>query len=115
LAKSGTSEILSDILERAKQLDPSNTRSWFDQLRVARFSGGLLEVNCPDEATAQFLQDHCKSTFTRAAQQVTGHLVSVGFSIPTKTKRQTKTQPTRKVKLHPDYTFSSFALAGHHL
>lgn len=73
--------IFADILERAKALDPVNTRTWFEKLTVLHLNGGSLEIGCPDEATLQFLRDNCKSSFTRAAQQVTGHLVAVDFNV----------------------------------
>jgi chromosomal replication initiator protein len=71
--------IFADIVDRAKVLDPVNTRKWFEKLTVLRLSGGLLEIGCPDDATAEFLRDNCKKSFTQAAQQITGHLVSVEF------------------------------------
>ena len=62
-------DIFIDILDRAKALDPVNTREWFDRLIVTHFNNGSLEIGCPDEATVQYLRDNCKENFTRAAQQ----------------------------------------------
>ena len=73
--------IFADILERAKALDPVNIRKWFDNLTVIGFDSGSLVVGCPDNATAQYLQDNCKAGFTQAAQQITGHLVTVDISV----------------------------------
>jgi len=111
LAAEETEEIFADILERAKALDPANARKWFEVLTVTRFDGGLLNIGCPDEASLHFLEDNCKAAFTRAAQQTTGHLVGVDFSInhvqPGKVRPK---KPTPQVKLHPDYTFDSFVV-----
>ena len=74
-------DIFADIVNRTKTLDPANARKWFDKLTVLRMDGGSLGIGCPDEATVQFLQDNCKSSFTRAAQQITGHLITVDFGI----------------------------------
>jgi chromosomal replication initiator protein len=74
-------DIFTEIIDRTKTLDPANARKWFDSLTVLNMSGGSLEIGCPDEATVQFLQDNCKSSFTRAAQQITGHLIAVDFSV----------------------------------
>lgn len=74
-------DIFTDIIDRTKTLDPANARKWFDSLTVLHLSGGSLGIGCPDEATVQFLQDNCKSSFTRAAQQITGHLIAVDFSV----------------------------------
>ena len=103
--------IFADILDRAKTLDPVNTRRWFDNLRVIHLTGGSLEIGCPDHACAQFLQSNCRNAFTRAAQQITGHLVSIQFSAnghaqPSLAGQKQKDEPT----LHPDYTFDNFVV-----
>jgi chromosomal replication initiator protein len=102
------SEIFDKIIERVKVLDPVNSRSWFDTLKYKNFNGGQLEIECPDPQSASFLQDVCISSFTLAAQQITGHLVSVRF---VGGNHQDKTsKPVIPLKLHPDYTFDSFVV-----
>jgi len=104
-------EIFADILERAKALDPANTRKWFDKLAVLHFDGGSLRIGCPDEATAQFLQSNCKGSFNRAAQQITGHLITLDFSVDASAaviSDDRHYQPG--LKLHPDYTFDNFVV-----
>ena len=104
-------EIFTDILERAKALDPANTRKWFENLAVMHFDGGSLRIGCPDEATVQFLQDNCKNSFTRAAQQITGHLVTLDFIVEVSEKtesRDRRYQPS--LRLHPDYSFDNFVV-----
>jgi chromosomal replication initiator protein len=104
-------EIFADILERAKALDPANTRKWFDNLTVLHFDGGLLRIGCPDEATVQFLQDNCRSNFTHAAQQITGHLVTLDFCVDISGKIKRKDQRHQpSLRLHPDYTFENFVV-----
>jgi len=104
-------DIFADILDRAKVIDPANTREWFDKLKVARFDGGSLGVGCPDEATVQFLRTNCKSSFTHAAQQITGHLISVDFDVDTKKETSPPAkQPLPSPRLHPDYTFENFVV-----
>jgi len=103
--------IFSEILDRAKVLDPANAREWFDKLTVLRLDGGLLGIGCPDEATAQFLRSNCKNSFTRAAQQVTGHLVSVDFDIAGEPASAASTRAgLAGPRLHPDYTFENFVV-----
>jgi len=111
LAPQAVEEIFADILERAKSLDPANARKWFEKLTVLHFDGGSLEIGCPDDATIQFLRDNCKSSFTWAAQQITGHLVTVGFSVDH--QRQSPPPSKRRgpePKLNPDYTFENFVV-----
>ncbi len=117
-------DIFADILERAKALDPANTRKWFEKLSVRHLDGGKLVVNCPDNATVQFLRDNCRNSFTRAAQHVTGHLITVDFSTEVFELNEPPTYPranlnhigaqekpeTGNLKLHPDYTFESFVV-----
>jgi len=111
LATREVENIFADILERAKALDPVNTRKWFEKLTVLHLSGGSLEIGCPDEATRQFLRDNCKNSFTRAAQQITGHLVTVDFNVE---QRKGLLRRSRRresgLNLHPDYTFDNFVV-----
>jgi chromosomal replication initiator protein len=118
-------DIFADIIDRAKKLDPANARKWFDKLTVLHLNGGSLGIECPDEATVQFLHDNCRSSFTRAAQQITGHLITVDFRVGASEETNGKSkrsgyesedaalQKERKMvifKLHPDYTFDNFVV-----
>jgi chromosomal replication initiator protein len=106
-----TARIFVDVLDLVKTLDPANTRKWFDDLVVMRFAHGLLEIGCPDEVTAQFLNDNCRGAFTKAAQSATGHLVTVKFSTAhTQFAPSAVPQPAWAVKLHPDYSFENFVV-----
>jgi chromosomal replication initiator protein len=104
-------DIFADILERAKALDPASTRKWFEKLTVLHLDGGSLAIGCPDEATVQFLREKCKSSFTRAAQQITGHLIAVDFSVNAGRASDSSRPGSRpSLRLHPDYTFDSFVV-----
>jgi chromosomal replication initiator protein len=111
LATRQIEDIFADVLERAKTLDPVNTRNWFDKLTVLHFNAGLLEIGCPDEATAAFLRENSKTTFTRAAQQITGHLVSASFSVDHHKRFRSHSRGlVPELRLHPDYTFDNFVV-----
>jgi chromosomal replication initiator protein len=101
--------IFADILERARVLDPVNARKWFEKLTVLRLNGGSLGIGCPDEAVVRFLRDNCKTSFTRAAQQITGHLVTVEFRVDRHEESAAK-PPSPELRLHPDYTFDNFVV-----
>jgi chromosomal replication initiator protein len=108
-----TTEILSDILDRVKAMDPVNTRKWFEDLHITAFDHGLMQIACPDQSCAEFMQDNCQSTFTQAAQNITGHLVSVHFLDASAQPARTMPQQidiSKRVRLHPDYTFESFVV-----
>ena len=104
--------IFAQVLERVRTLDPANARRWFDQLAILNFDGGSLAVGCPDQAQVQYLQDHCREVFTRAAQQITGHLVVVDFCLATAPSRLASAaeSPVVGPRLHPDYTFENFVV-----
>ena len=118
-------DIFADIIDRTKTLDPANARKWFDKLTVLQMDGGSLGIGCPDEVTVRFLQDNCKSSFTRAAQQITGHLVTVDFGVGTSREFDSSSRrfssgsdgsilheehKSGSLKLHPDYTFDNFVV-----
>ncbi len=106
-----TQEIFDAIIEQVKVLDPANSRGWFEELRVKDFSGGQLEIICPDSERANFLQDSCNSSFTRAAQQITGYLVSISFCVDGTVKQNTVAEVDPSgIRLHPDYTFDNFVV-----
>jgi chromosomal replication initiator protein len=109
-----TVEILESILDRVKSIDPVNTRKWFNDLHITAFDHGLLQIGCPDASCAEFLQDHCQGVFTQAAQNITGHLVTVQFIDLTSRLASPVMAPVgetpKRVRLHPDYTFDSFVV-----
>jgi chromosomal replication initiator protein len=108
--KQSTAEILNDVLDRVKTIDPVNVRKWFDDLHITAFDHGLMQIACPDQSCAQYLQDNCSSTFTQAAQNITGHLVSVEFFDVTTQPDLREIDIPKYVRLHPDYTFESFVV-----
>ncbi len=104
-------EILSNVLERVKSLDPVNSRAWFDDLMLLGFDGGLMEVGCADRVKVRFLRDNCTAVFARAAQDVTGHLVGVEFAVGSSVVPGDEVDSSAEtVGLHPDYTFDSFVV-----
>lgn len=103
--------IFADIVERARALDPGNARKWFDELQVVRFDGGSIAIGCPDEANVGYLEQHCKGCFTRAAQQITGHLVAVDFLVGGDDGTAASADLSASgPALHPDYTFENFVV-----
>ena len=103
--------IFAEVLERAKVLDPVNTRRWFDDLKLLHLNSGSMEIGCPNEAIVEFLRDNCAQSFTHAAQYVTGHLVTVGFSVDHHgDDLDSASEQGPALKLHPDYTFDHFVV-----
>jgi len=111
LSTRSAESIFADIVERTRALDPANGRRWFDELRMLRFDGGSIGIACPDEANVRFLEQNCRASFTRAAQQITGHLVTIDFVVGEGDDRQeaVRVLPPGPA-LHPDYTFDNFVV-----
>jgi chromosomal replication initiator protein len=104
-------QIFADIVARARRLDAHNSRNWFDQLRLVHLNGGSLLIGCQDHARRQYLEDNCGKIFTLAAQQITGHLVTIGFTVENGEKTDSAVSlRQRQFKLHPDYTFDNFVV-----
>jgi len=104
-------KIFADVVERARALDPTNARTWFEQLTVLHFDGGSIGVGCPEQANVRFLDENCRSSFTLAAQQVTGHLVTVEFLVAGGDARSPGSDGVGPgPSLHPDYTFENFVV-----
>ncbi|MCJ7778225.1 MAG: chromosomal replication initiator protein DnaA [Sedimentisphaerales bacterium] len=126
MAAQEADNIFAGLLERVRSLDPANARKWFDNLTVLYLDRGSLGVGCPDEATVQFLRDNCRKSFTQAAQQITGHLVTVDFhacplgparggpepgrGIDSHTESSSRKGQQSGLILHPDYTFDNFVV-----
>jgi chromosomal replication initiator protein len=111
LATRDVENIFTDIVERAKAMDPGNARKWFDELSVLHFDGGAIGIACPDGSNVRFLDENCRASFTRAAQQITGHLVTVDFVIGTGSRAEADEDAAHiGPALHPDYTFENFVV-----
>jgi len=111
LATRDVENIFTDIVERAKAMDPGNARKWFDELSVLHFDGGSIGIACPDGSNVRFLDENCRASFTRAAQQITGHLVTVDFMIGTGSRAEAGADTAHiGPPLHPDYTFENFVV-----
>jgi chromosomal replication initiator protein len=116
---------INSIIERVKSADPQNSRAWFKKLRLAAFEGGLMRIDCPDKTTAVFLEENCKSSFIRAAQTVTGRLVTVEFIVngkkdPAEIVSDNKADSSYyssasadiPYRLHPDLIFDNFVIGS---
>ncbi len=102
--------LFNDIMIKVKKSDPVNIRKWFDDLVLVDFDGGMLEIGATDQAQVDYLAEHCGTIFTRIAQQITGHLITVQFSTRDGEKLVDDQRNSGEIKLHPDYTFENFVV-----
>ena len=69
-------------------------RSWFDQLSLGAFSGGVLEILAANPSQMKHLRENCLAGLTQAAQSVTGRLVTVTLSLnPSASSETFQTKP----------------------
>jgi chromosomal replication initiator protein len=110
LAVREVESIFAEVLDRVRAADPANARVWFKQLAPVHLDGGALNIGCPDATKQQFLSEHCKGAFTRVAQQITGHLITVEFSVASDSTGEQRLCAESGPRLHPDYTFDNFVV-----
>ncbi len=102
----------SDILLALRSQAPELTRPWFANLNPLDMEHGVIRVGVSTAAQHQYLCDQCQTAFNRAAQGVTGRLVTVDFAPPD------NSQPDERLLsfedggdgllLDKDYTFENF-------
>jgi chromosomal replication initiator protein len=102
--------IFAEVLDRVRASDPANARAWFKQLIPLHLNGGALGIGCPDATKQQFLMEHCQGAFTRVAQQITGHLITVEFCVASNSTVGRPEFAQSGPRLHPDYTFDNFVV-----
>jgi len=109
LSVQNAEDIFAEVVDRVKVLDPANSRKWFEHLTLLDLEGGLLKVGCQKESMVQYLRQRCRNNFTRAAQQVTGYLVSVEFELAGE-QAERKEAAAYGIQLNPDYIFENFVV-----
>jgi len=68
-----------DMMGYLRQRHQPICRQWFEDLRVADLSGGLMQIQTKTPVQQSYLQKQCLEPFTEAAQDVTGQLIAVRF------------------------------------
>lgn len=96
------------ILTTVRIQHPGLHRVWFDQMTARRLSNGVIQVSVQTMAQLNFCQSQCQDAFISAAQQITGHLVAVGFHCPNLPTGGVFVDDDKPLPLSPDYVFDSF-------
>jgi len=91
-------------------------RSWFEQIEPIGLENGCLRVGIHDRSCQQYLQQVCNDSLKEAAQQITGHLISLEYVLTDPESLQEagfeSTPPDQDgwFYLSPDYTFDHFVV-----
>ncbi|AQQ70400.1 Chromosomal replication initiator protein DnaA [Limihaloglobus sulfuriphilus] len=113
MASQGTQVSLYEIINKVKDLDPESHRKWFDELKLITFDGGVMQIGCPESSMVQYLINNSSASFNKAAQSLTGHLVTVEFmTLEPGFMPQASgfDDHDASCRLNPDLTFDNFVV-----
>lgn len=102
----------SEILAALRSQAPELARTWFVLLEPTQMEHGVIRVQVDTGKHYRYLTGHCHAAFMRAAQTVTGRLVTIEFLAPT---RPDDDEPPLsfeqdEIQLNKDYTFENFVV-----
>ncbi len=113
-------DILADIWDKVllylKRNHSEIWRAWFEQIEPAGLENGLLRLAVPEKSWLQYLQSECGRTFQEAAQQITGHLITVEYVYADKVALSkgdispAAGSVSEMFCFSPDYTFDNFVV-----
>jgi len=112
-------DVLADIWDKLLRHIQRNHsqcwRHWFEQIEPVSLENGLLRVGVPELSWLQYLRHRCNESLKQAAQQVTGHLITLEYVYTDQeelnTGRDVQTEEeTDLFYFSPDYTFDNFVV-----
>ena len=113
-------DLLVDIWDKVLRYLQKNHsrcwRSWFEQIEPAGLDGGALRIEVPERSWQQYLQQMCNDALTEAAQQVTGHLITVEYvyrpqaDTVRQERQESQSDLSDLLYFSPDYTFDNFVV-----
>ncbi|MCL2330174.1 MAG: DnaA/Hda family protein, partial [Phycisphaerae bacterium] len=102
----------NDILRVVRTEHPDLFRAWFTNLEPLEMQHGVIQARPSSRAQYDYLTRECLGAFSRAAQQVTGRLVTVSFVLPPEATEPAVPlsfeKETDQIVLNRDYTFENF-------
>ncbi len=111
-------EVWDNILRHIQRYHSDCWRNWFEQIEPLNLERGVLRLAVPERSWRQYLQQVCNDRMVAAAQQVTGHLISVeyisdeqepGLDIPAAASKAVASEDDL-MYFSPDYTFDNFVV-----
>jgi len=108
-------DIWDKILRYLQKHHSAYWRSWFEQIEPIGLENGLLRVGVPDQSWQQYLKQSCNGCLLEAAQQVTGHLISLEVVYTDQENYADEAPPKTGENdplfyFSPDYTFDNFVV-----
>lgn len=108
--------VWTSILDEFRRANPPLVRAWFRGLEAQSLSTGNLVIGAQNAAQVRYLTQNCQTALIRAAQQVTGRLISVRF-VELNSSQTTLNEPEKKhgiltqIAPDPTHTFDSFVVS----
>jgi len=111
--KAAAATVWNDIVEHVRLNYPELARGWFTDLRLGDIEQGVVHVHTMNRAQADYLEQHCRRSFSEAAQAATGRLVAVAFEPgedagPGDGLEALGFAHDEQLVLNPDYSFDNF-------
>lgn len=110
------SVIWDKVLRHVQKYHSQHWRSWFEQIEPLALEHGILRIAVPERSWLQYLKQTCNDSFKHAAQQITGHLISLEYVhtdqdnlAPTDAEEPPATD-ANWFYFSPDYTFDGFVV-----
>ncbi|MBN2210644.1 MAG: chromosomal replication initiator protein DnaA [Sedimentisphaerales bacterium] len=111
-------EVWDNILRYIQRHHSDCWRNWFEQIEPLSLERGVLRLAVTERSWRQYLQQVCNDRLVAAAQQVTGHLISLEYvsdeqesesDIPSISSKSSSPQE-ELLYFSPDYTFDNFVV-----
>ena len=113
-------DVLADIWDKLLRYLQKNHcqfwRSWFEQIEPISLENGVLRLGVPEHSWQQYLKQTCNDSFKEAAQQITGHLISLEYVLTDHhlldqhRDESWASNDTDLFYFSPDYTFDNFVV-----
>ncbi|KPK74467.1 MAG: hypothetical protein AMJ79_14095, partial [Phycisphaerae bacterium SM23_30] len=113
-------DVLADIWDKILRNLQKNYsqlwRHWFEQIEPINLENGVLRLGVPEHSWQQYLKHTCNDSFTEAAQQVTGYLISLEYvrtdhqMLDQNQQEQPFAEGEGLFYFSPDYTFDNFVV-----
>jgi chromosomal replication initiator protein len=109
-------DIWDKVLRYLQMNYSQHWRNWFEQIEPMGLENGCLRIGVHDRACLQYLKQICNDSLKEAAQQITGHLISLEYVLTDpENLNETSFDPTPAddagwFYLSPDYTFDHFVV-----
>ena len=115
-------DVLADIWDKTlryfQKKESDLWRSWFEQIEPISLENGLLQLGVPERSWLSYLHHICNVSLTEAAQQITGHLISLEYVHTDNQHLEESVYPggtgeeTELFCYSPDYTFDHFVVGS---